>query len=103
MAYDYKLFWSDEAINNLGEILDYLHSRWTQREIDKFKKRLSKQLELITRNPKLFPKSDFNPLLRKAVLSKQTTIFYTISADTINLVYLFNVRQDIQKIQNTTK
>jgi len=103
MAYDYKLFWSDEAINNLEEILDYLHSRWTQREVDKFKKRLSKQLDLVTRNPKLFPKSDFNPSLRKAVLSKQTTIFYKISSDTINLVYLFNSRQDIQKIQNTTK
>jgi plasmid stabilization system protein ParE len=102
MAYDYKLFWSDEAINNLESILDYLHSRWTQREIDKFKKQLSKQLDLITNNPKLFPKSDYNPRLRKAVLSKQTTIFYEISGTTINLVYLFNNRQDIQKIQNTT-
>lgn len=37
MAYDYKIFWSDEAIYNLESILDYLQSRWTQREIDKLK------------------------------------------------------------------
>lgn len=54
MAYDYKLFWSDEAINNLESILDYLLSRWTQREVDIFKKRLSKQLSLITNYPKCF-------------------------------------------------
>jgi|AntRauTorckE6833_2_1112554.scaffolds.fasta_scaffold44199_2 plasmid stabilization system protein ParE len=101
MAYDYKLFWSDEAINNLESTLDYLQSRWTQREVDIFKKRLSKQLNLITNNPKLFPKSDYNPGLRKAVLSKQTTIFYEISGKTINLVYLFNNRQDIEVIKNT--
>jgi plasmid stabilization system protein ParE len=102
MAYDYKLFWSDEAINNLESILDYLQSKWTQREVMKFKKRLRKHLYLITKNPKLFPKSDYNPRLRKAVLSKQTTIFYEISGDTINLVYLFNNRQDMHKIQNKT-
>jgi plasmid stabilization system protein ParE len=99
MAYDYKLFWSDEAINNLESILHYLQTRWTEREVDKFKKQLSKQLDLITNNPKLFPKSDCNPRLRKAVLSKQTTIFYEISETIINLVYLFNNRQDIQKIK----
>ncbi len=38
MAYDYRLFWSDEAINNLESILDYLQGSWTQREVDKFKK-----------------------------------------------------------------
>lgn len=101
MAYDYKLFWSDEAINNLESILNYLQSRWTQREVDVFKKRLSKQLNLITNNPKLFPKSDYNPRLRKAVLSKQTIIFYEISGKTINLVYVFNNRQNIEIIKNT--
>jgi len=40
MAYDYKLFWSDEAINNLESILDYLQNHWTQREVDHFKKQL---------------------------------------------------------------
>jgi len=103
MAYHYKLFWSDEAINNLESILDYLQNNWTQREVDRFKNQLSKQLNLIIGNPKLFPKSDHNPRLRKAVLSKQTTIFYEISETRINLVYLFNSRQDIKKLKNTTK
>lgn len=99
MAYDYKLFWSDESIINLESILDYLQERWTQSEVDIFKIRLSKQLDLIVSNPRLFPKSAYNPRLRKAVLSKQTTIYYEISGVNINLAFLFNSHQDIQMIK----
>ncbi|MFZ4524821.1 MAG: type II toxin-antitoxin system RelE/ParE family toxin [Chlorobium sp.] len=98
MGSDFKVFWTDEAIKNLQSIMDYLDSQWTQREIDNFKKKLAKQIELIETNPKLFPVSEYNPRLRKAVLSKQTTIFYEIADRMIYLVYLFNNRQDIEKI-----
>jgi plasmid stabilization system protein ParE len=98
MGSNFKVFWTDEAIKNLQSILDYLDYRWTQREIDNFKKKLEKQIELIEKNPKLFPVSEYNPRLRKAVLSKQTTIFYEIADRMIYLVYLFNSRQDTEKI-----
>jgi plasmid stabilization system protein ParE len=98
MGSDFKVFWTDEAIKNLQSIMDYLDCQWTQREIDNFKKKLAKQIELIETNPRLFPVSEYNPRLRKAVLSKQTTIFYEIADRMIYLVYLFNSRQDIEKI-----
>ena len=98
MGSDFKVFWTDEAIKNLQSIMDYLDCQWTQREIDNFKKKLAKQIELIETNPRLFPVSEYNPCLRKAVLSKQTTIFYEIADRMIYLVYLFNSRQDIGKI-----
>ena len=75
MVSEYKIFWTNEAIENLESILDYLKHRWTQREVDNFKNSLSKQISLIEQNPNLFPISQINPRLRKAVLSKQTTIF----------------------------
>ena len=98
MGSDFKVFWTDEANKNLQSIMDYLDCQWTQREIDNFKKKLAKQIELIETNPRLFPVSEYNPGLRKAVLSKQTTIFYEIADRMIYLVYLFNNRQDIEKI-----
>ncbi len=86
---DYKIFWTEEAIHNLEEIIDYLATKWTQREVDNFKKKLLKQIDIIKRNPRMFPVSTFQPRLRKAVLSKQTSIFYEIGNDVIYLVYLF--------------
>ena len=98
MASDFKIFWTEEAIINLEDILDYLRYKWTQREIENFKLRLSKQIALIQNNPKLFPLSDHNPRLRKAVLSKHTTIFYEIKDYEIYLV-LFNNKQNIDKVK----
>ncbi len=48
---DYKLFWSKESLSNLEGILSYLKSEWTEKELLSFKKKLSKQLELIQKNP----------------------------------------------------
>jgi plasmid stabilization system protein ParE len=85
----YKVFWTEEAVRNLDEIIDYLYSMWTKREVANFKAKLSKQIDLISGNPKLFPISTFQPRLRKAVLSKQTSIFYEVKDDTIYLAYIF--------------
>ena len=86
---DYKIFWTEEAIQNLEEIIDYLSTEWTQREVDNFKEKLTKQLALIKRNPRMFPVSTFQPKLRKAVLSKQTSIFYEVGDNVIYLAYVF--------------
>ena len=96
---DYKLFWSDESLSNLDSILSYLESEWSEKELTSFKRRLSKQLELIQQNPKLFPISEIQPRLRKAVLSKQTTIFYELREFEIHIAYLFSNRMDTNRIK----
>jgi hypothetical protein len=99
MACDLKIFWTVEAVNNLGDILDYLNNRWSERETNIFKKRLSKLISLIEQNPNLFPISHFYFRLRKAVLSRQTTVFYEVSGQIIYIVYLFNNMQDVGRIE----
>ena len=96
---DYKIFWSDESLENLDSILSYLEEEWTSKEIEKFKSKLGKQIQLITGNPKIFPVSQFQPRLRKAVLSRHTTIFYEINGNQIYIAYLFSNRMNINKIR----
>ncbi len=96
---DYKLFWTDEAINNLEDIIDYLQFKWTQKEVNAFKTKLSKQINLICSNPHIFPLSEYNTRLRKAVLSKHTSIFYELKNDNIYITYLFVNKRDIDSIK----
>lgn len=96
---DYKIVWTKEAINNLEEILNYLIERWSQKEVDNFKRKLSNQIGLIGVFPKMFPQSINNPKLRKAVLSKQTSIFYQIKNNTIYLVYIFVNSKDVKRLK----
>ncbi len=89
MASEHSVFWTEEAIRNLNEILEYLTLKWTHKEIQNFKIKLAKQIKLLQRNPRLFPVSNYQPRLRKAVLSKQTIIFYEIKSGSIYIAYLF--------------
>ncbi len=86
---DYKLFWSEEAVKDLENILYYLTEKWSPKEVENFKQTLSKQLHFIMQFPFMFPASTQNPELRKAVLSKQTSIYYKVEKNMIYLVYLF--------------
>lgn len=39
---DYKLRWSEEAVKNLQDILDYLGTYWSDKEVQDFKNELKK-------------------------------------------------------------
>ena len=95
----YKVFWTDEAVLNLEEIIDYLTSKWSQKEVEHFKQKLSKHLDLICSNPLIFPVSEIQPRLRKAVLSKQTSIFYEVKKEEIFIVYLFVNAKSVSRLK----
>ena len=90
MAFDYNIYWTNEAVNNLELILNHSGNSPLQLEAEDFRKSLSKQINLIQQNPYLFPISLNNSRLRKAVLNKQTIVFYEVSAQNIYLIHLFN-------------
>ncbi|NDK55845.1 type II toxin-antitoxin system RelE/ParE family toxin [Pontibacter fetidus] len=94
----YPIFWSDEAIRNLETILSYLSTKWTEKEASSFKARLAEQLSIISKFPTVFPVSPSVPRLRKAVLTKQTIIFYEFRDQHIYIAYLFESRQNPDKV-----
>ena len=55
-----KIKWTEEAINNLEDILSYLKIRWTTREINRFFIKLEKQLIILSLFPEAFPRSQIN-------------------------------------------
>lgn len=99
MDSEFKLFWTEEAIHNLESILHYLSSGWGEREISNFRKALSRQVDLIEKFPMIFPNSEYNPRLRKAVLNRQTIIFYEVQDHFIYIVFLFNSMQNPENIK----
>ena len=99
MGNTYKLIWSEEALNNLKDIIGYLENKWTQREIKKFARLLEKHLDLIKDNPKLFPESELSNGFRRAVISKQVSLFYQIDNQAVHIVSVFDNRQNPFKLK----
>lgn len=99
MKSGYKLHWSERALADLKNIIDYLTQNWTERDIRNFAKRLDKRLEVIVINPKLFPKTSRRKGVRKSVLSKHTIIYYQTAGTIVNILTLFDPRQDPKKLR----
>jgi plasmid stabilization system protein ParE len=99
MKSGFKLLWSDQALADLGSIINYLSEKWTQRETQNFARRLDKRLNLIATNPELFPKTAKKKNVRRSVLTRQIVIYYTTNKMTINIVSLFDTRQNPKKLR----
>ena len=54
MDYDFRISWSDNALNDLENILDYLGEQWTQKELENFKIILLRELILLENIPNCF-------------------------------------------------
>lgn len=78
MKSGFRIDWSDEAINNLDSIIDYLTIKWSDKESRNFFKKLNRRLDIISKNPPSFPASDLRISIRRYVLTEQTSIYYEL-------------------------
>ncbi len=99
MRSGYKLLWSDRALLDLQNIIDYLTNKWTDKEIKNLVRKLDTRLELIIINPRLFSKTAKRKNVRRSVLTRHTVIYYETSNDVIKIVTLFDPRQNPKKLK----
>lgn len=99
MRSGYKLLWSERALTDLKNVIDYLTENWTQKEIRNFAQRLDKRLNLISVNPNLFPQTIKRKNVRKSVLTKHTAIYYKTEGNVVTLVTLFDSRQNPKRLR----
>lgn len=99
MQSGYRLFWSDKAVADLENIINYLRKEWTQKEIQKFARKLDRRLNLILVNPRLFPKTGRRKNIRRSVLTKHTVIYYEMKEKELTIVTLFDPRQHPKKLR----
>ena len=89
--------YSKRANSNLLQIKNYLLYKFTQREVDNLQKLLTDFEKVIVEFPFLYPENIFNKKIRRAVLSKQLSVFYKYSNDAILIVTVIDNRMDYNK------
>lgn len=97
MKSGYKILWTDHAIYELKETIEYLENNWTENEIRKFAAKLDHTLELISKMPEIFPESFGKKNIRKAVVEKHNNLYYRINKNSIEIVSLFSNRKNPNK------
>lgn len=83
-----RIRWTPEAEENFASIIIYLEKEWSEKEIMKFAQKTQKIIRQISRNPRIF-KASGKEEIRRAVITKQTSLFYCIDEST-NLITLLS-------------
>lgn len=100
MRSTYKIAWSDEALNNLKAIIQYLENTWTDKEVKKFARLLEQRILLLEANPFTFPFVNHPKQIRKVLITKHTSIFYQVVEGNIRLISLFDNRSNPDRIRD---
>ncbi|PZD76550.1 type II toxin-antitoxin system RelE/ParE family toxin [Mesonia sp. K7] len=93
-----KVVISKTAERKLEKLFEYLIKEWSLKVKKDFVDKLDSSIEIIKNQPEIFPESKKGKSLRKCVVTKQTTIYYRYNSKRINIVTLFDTRQDPNKL-----
>lgn len=92
-----KVYLSPTAEQKFTELLNYLKDKWSESSQHKFLSRFLRKTNQISRFPESCTKSQQMNGLYKCVVTSQTTLFYRVHNDEIEIVTIFDTRQDPEK------
>ena len=94
MAEPLLVEWTDRALRNTNSIRKYLLSRFSETEVLNFENLLREFVKNVSIFPSLYPQSQKQPDLRKAVLHRNTSVFYSHKNNKIIVVAIQDNRQE---------
>jgi len=97
MESGYRILWTDHAISELKETIEYLENNWTEKELRSFSAKLDHTIELISKTPEMFPDSFEKKGVKKAVVEKHNNLYYRINLDSIEIISLFSNQKNPRK------
>ena len=97
MESGFKIIWTEHALLELKDTIDYLETNWTKRELRNFSAKLDHTIELISKTPELFPCSIEKSAIRKAVVEKHNNLYYRVNNENVEVISLFSNRKNPTK------
>lgn len=93
MAKKRRVIWSLESSKKVQSVIEFLLKEWGEKEAKAFLKRLKKFEKLVIEYPQLYPASQTDINLRKAVITKFQSVIYIIDDDSIRVLTILDHRQ----------
>ena len=88
-----EVLWTKRSLQNALSIKAYLIKKFSKKEVVKFET-LLRQFELTVSNfPTLYPESKSQKRLRRAVIHKNTTVYYIFDKNKVTVVAMKDNRQ----------
>jgi len=91
------LLWSIRALNEYKNLLDYILGEWGERIRDRVVSEFNDSLSRIQNSPEQFPIFLKRKNIRRCVASPQTSIYFKVHKDDIEILAVFDNRQNPKK------
>ncbi|WP_395065306.1 hypothetical protein [Flavobacterium sp.] len=94
----FKIVWTVTALNSYHEEIDYIYYKWNFKEVLNFENLVNTEINRISTNPFIGKVNLRNSY--SLILSKQTTLFYTINnnLNLIELLLFFNNQKNPEEL-----
>lgn len=93
----YKISWSDIALEDYHNIIDYLINSWALSVAIDFENIVNRKLSNLSKRPFTGIKSDRNPAIRSILFTKRNRLYYRIKGNNIELLSIIDTRMDPSK------
>jgi len=94
-----KVTWSPDSRLEYAQILGYLQEKWSPKVATNFMDDTDDVIEGLKLNPRIYPRLEGNQSLRKAFISKHTSLIYRIRNQEIELLHFWNNRQNPERLK----
>ena len=94
------VYLSPTAKIRLDTLLEYLKQEWSEKVKWEFIEKLDRSISQISKFPSSCPESKDFKGLYKCVVTGQATLYYRINDDEIEIVTLFDTRQDPKRLDS---
>jgi len=88
-----SILWTDEAKETFDIIVNFLENNWGSTSAKKFIEVTLQKIILISGQPYLF-KASISKNVRRAVITKHTSMFYEVSNEQIIILFFMDNRQE---------
>jgi plasmid stabilization system protein ParE len=93
------IIWSPQSDDDVENVLLYLEADWPPYVKIEFLNTLFTTLDWISSNPHIFIKPNESDSIRKYVMSEYHTLYFEIFDSKIDLLRIFDTRQDPNKLK----
>jgi len=93
----YKIRWTPIALEDYERVVDYLIKKWSVNVAVDFEEIVNKKLANLSGQPFMGIPSEKKPMVRSISLTKHNRLYYRIRDDCIELLNIFDTRQNPEK------
>lgn len=93
----YKIRWTTIALEDYKKVIEYLIKIWSVRVAIDFEEIVNKKLANLSCQPFIGIASQKKQMVRSILFTKHNRLYYRITEDTIELLNIFDTRQNPEK------